>query len=202
MSGENPYKTIAKDPDAIKIDKSEYPPNKEDVPKVKAEIVTPKAKRINNIRSALIAADVSNMREWIIYEWLFPAAKNAVMDMLSRLLFNQSWQGSFQKSQGRSTMAGGTTYWRPNEHGQGARRDVSKDFLFETRAEADSVRESLIDWASRTDTATIADLCRISGLTPEPGDGDYGWTYTALRTTRTAAYGNSWYIELPRARML
>lgn len=188
--------------DSVEVDPKEYPPNNgKEIPKVEAELVTPRAKRQSNLRNAIISAEITDMKHFLVYNCLIPFAKNAFMNTLSMMLFNQPWSNS-GKSSNRSTgprTYTGSTYWSGSSTG-GQLRDISKDFLFETKAEALDVMEGLRNWSERAGVTTIADLCRIAGLTPEPGDADYGWF--SLRSMRVQSYGNSFYIELPRARLL
>ena len=183
----------------IKLDQKDFPPNNGEVPKVEAEIVTPKAKRQSGLRNAIISAEITDMKQFLIYDCLIPFAKNAFMNTLSMMLFNRPWEGEKPKGYSGSRVYTGSTYWSAPTRNSGL-RDVSRDFIFETKQEAQEVLTGLQEWSSRAGVTTVADLCRIAGLTPEPGDNDYGWF--RLSGLRIAAYGNNWYIELPRARQL
>lgn len=197
--------SMDRDVDDIKIDPKTYPPNNNgDIPKVEAEIITPRAKRFkpeqHKILSAIISSEITDMRHFLIYDTLIPFAKDAFMNMLSMMLFNKPWNGYSGKSNGGPRTYTGSTYWNPPQPGRASARDISKDFTFETKQEAIDVMNSLGEWSNRVAVTTIADFCRIAGLNPDPGDTDYGW-YN-LRGMRVQSYGNSFYIELPRARLL
>lgn len=203
--GKNPYGTIAKGAEDVKIDRDKFPPNKkpgEEIPKVQAEIIIPKAHRQakKGLKSAIVAADIQDFKSFVVYDCLVPFAKEAFMDILSRVLFNRPYMGS-PRSFGPSTREKSSNYWsvssRPLTSGV---RDVSKDFIFDTREEAQDTLEHANEWCARVGTMTVADFCRIAGLTPEPGDIDYGWyNFSGARVT---AWGDSWYIDMPRARRM
>lgn len=195
--GKNPYGNAAKKQGEAKIDPKNFPANKkpgESIPTVKAEVVVPKAKRQNNLKRAIFSADVNDFKSFIVYDWLIPFVKSGLMDMLSRMLFNQPYSGT----PGRRV--GSSAYWSGTKTRDQGLRDVSHDFIFDTSQEAQEVLEGAKDWCNRTGTITIADFCRIAGLIPDPGDLDYGW-YN-FSGSRVVSYGDSWVIEMPRARRL
>lgn len=197
--GKNPYGTVAKSPEDVKIDHNEFPPNKkpgEEIPKVNATIVVPKAKRTKGLKRAIVEADIQDFKSWVVYDWAIPLLKGALMDALSKILFNQPYspRGISQR--------GSNPYWQSSSTSRSREnlRDVSHDFIFDTREEAQDVLDHARDWCNRAGTMTLADFCRIAGLTPEPGDIEYGW-YN-FGGARVVSYGDSWCIEMPRVRRL
>lgn len=200
--GKNPYGTVAKNPEDVTVDRNEFPPNKkpgEEIPKVQAEIVVPKAKRTKGIKRAIIEADIQDFKSWIVYDWAIPLLKGAFMDALSKILFNQPYFPNLSKGASSSR---GNPYWSSprSPRTQQNIRDVSHDFIFDTREEAQDVLDHARDWCARTGIMTLADFCRIAGLVPEIGDMDYGW-YN-FGGARVASYGDSWCIEMPKVRRL
>lgn len=198
--GKNPFGTVAKEAETVHIDREAFPPNKkpgETIPKVQAEIVVPKAKRTKGLKRAIVEADIQDFKSWIVYDWAIPLAKAALMDALSKILFNQPYSPRGGASSSRSN-----PYWSSyrSPRTQQDIRDVSHDFIFDTREEAQDVLDHARDWCSRAGTMTLADFCRIAGLTPEPGDVEYGW-YN-FSGARVCSYGDSWCIEMPRVRRL
>lgn len=197
--GANPFGTIAKDASTVRVDREAFPPNKkqgEAIPKVQAEVVVPKARRTKGLKRAIVEADIQDFKSWLVYDLAIPLVKTALMDALSKILFNQPYSPRPQSTRGTNP------YWQGAGRAQGQPnlRDVSHDFIFDTKEEAQDVLDHARDWCNRTGTMTLGDFCRIAGLTPEPGDIDYGW-YN-FNGARVASYGDSWCIMMPRVRRL
>jgi hypothetical protein len=75
------------------------------------------------------------------------------------------------------------------------------DILFETRAEAQEVLNSLNDIIEEYGSASIADFYDLCGVTEQYTDHKYGWTNVSKASIESVR-GGYFILVLPKARQI
>jgi hypothetical protein len=176
---------------------------------------TPLGKRF---AETFVGGDANSVVSYVVFEVLVPAAKDMVSDAFSqgidRMLFGES------RSSRRSSRTGGTngyvSYNRMATNGnkprngldEFARRDPSRrsrsahdfdEIILATRVEGEEVIRRLYDILEQYETATVADLYEMVGVTPSYTDGKWGWGPGGLQgATVSRTRGGGYLLDLPK----
>lgn len=179
----------------------------------KIERVTTKApveRKKSRFAEAFSGDDIRSVRDYVIFEVFFPAAKNMFSDAVSqgveRLLFGES------RGRSRSTTIGRTSgyvpYNRASSSGSGRREEprtlnrqarATHDFrevVIQDRFEADEVLDNLQNLVDAFDVATVSDFYELVGITGSFTDNKWGWY--DLRGSKIRRVGEGYLVDLPR----
>lgn len=156
------------------------------------------------LREAFLGDDATTVGTYILQEVIVPAAKNMLADAASqgaeRMLFGDS--------RGRSKVSGRPSYTsyssysrqdrdRPRELSRKARAIHKFDEIILTdRGEAEEVLDRLVDLTHTYETASVADLYDLIGITSDYTDDQWGWS--DLRLAQVARVRGGYLIDLPR----
>lgn len=199
--------------------KSDFPSNskteKKEVKKVEKVIkgnVKQKKKSLGKkFIETFVGEDIENVGQYIIYDVLVPAAKDAISDMIeggiSMLFYNGDKRGS------RTRRSGSKSYVSYDKCSYGSRdrdrREFSSksrarfnfdDIVLETRGEAEEVLSHLVDLTIDYDQATVADLYDLVGITGNFTDNKYGWT--DLSSASVSRTRDGYVLNLPKTMLL
>lgn len=157
--------------------------------------------------STFIGGDARSAGEYMIFNVLVPAAKDALADAFSqgfeKLIFGESRTG---RRSPVSQVPGHISYNRfsgANKMPQ-ARQSLSRraranhefgEIVLQSRAEAEQVIERLFDIVERYDTASVADLYELIGITGTHTDHKWGWS--ELRGADVARIRDGYLLDLP-----
>lgn len=181
---------------------------KEEVKKEKIEKVVKgvvKAKKKNSFLSMFIPGDILDLKEYMLQEVFVPAIKNAIEDGISMML-----RGETSRSSRRSTGASRVSYRsyyereererdRDRDRGSSRAGGYSYDeIILETRAEALDVLTRLEEIVDMYDSASVADLYDLVGMTGQHTDNKYGWT--DVRSADTVRVRDGYLLKMPRAK--
>lgn len=187
---------------------------------VQTEVVrrkTPLGKRFFN---TFIGGDAKSVWGFVALDVMVPAAKDMLADAVS--------QGVERMIFGEARSTGRRTGRRPNEpyinynrySGSGGRRlqspsegrgrqelstraRASHDFdeiILATRVEADEVIDRLFDLVNKYETATVADLYDLVGISGSYTDDKWGWV--DLRGAGVTRVRNGYLLDLPKPEPL
>lgn len=148
---------------------------------VSGKVIMKKKSLWKRLGELFIAEDISDVKSYIFMDVVIPAIKNAIVDTIQNgtdMLFNgrirgpkpgSGGYGSYYKSVGYAP--GPTKVSRPRP------RSSYQELIFETRAEAEDVLDSMIDLMQRYHQVTVADLFDAAGVSGNGyTDNSYGWT--------------------------
>lgn len=149
-----------------------------------------------------------NIKDYILYDVLIPAAKNTISDAitggLEMLLFGERRSSSSRMNRDR-----GKSY--VNYSGYSKRQDIqperfrrnarervwNDDIILDSRGEAEQVIDSLLDIIDQYGAATVADLYGLVGIDSEYTDNKYGWTN--LSSANVSRTRDGYILNLPKA---
>lgn len=176
----------------------EFPPNSETSKRGKPEPknITPvtttgasrKRKSLRKqFKETFIGGDAKSAVRYAMFEIALPAARDMVWEVISEgvrsLIFGDSRRrGSTMPYSGPT---GHISYNRISSRNPGPQRAISRqarsrhdfdEIVMDSRVEAEEVIDRLFDLVSRYDTATVADLYELVGLSATHTDHKWGWT--------------------------
>lgn len=171
------------------------------------KVVSGKAKTKKNemrkLTDVFISEDASNVKSYIFMDVLVPAIKKAISDIVtdgvSMILYGET--GS------RKSRSSGKVSYRSYYDDRRDRRDSDDrrargrfdydDVVFETRGDAELVREQMVDMIERYGVVTVADMYDAADLTAPYTANKYGWTN--IRNAETIRVKDGYVLKLPKA---
>ena len=157
------------------------------------------------LANIFISEDASQVKSYVFMDVLVPAIKKAISDIVTDGIDMILYGGKSDKG-GRT---GGTkvSYRNYYDDRRGDTRDRYRDsrdrfdyddLVFESRGEAEAVRDEMFNMLERYGVATVADMYDAAGLVAPFTSNRYGWT--SLRTSEIVrTRGGDYVIKLPKA---
>lgn len=181
------------------------PPAEKKVEKVVKGSVKVQKNNVRKLTDVFISEDASKVKSYIFMDVLVPAIKKAVCDIVIDGVNMVLWGNTSGK--GRPKPSG--TYVSYNSYSSGGsdhRYDEPRsrdyfnyeDLKFETRSEAEMVRDGLDELIDRYGVANVADLYDMAGLTAPYTANKYGWTN--VRTSEVIRVRDGYVLKMPKAR--
>lgn len=159
--------------------------------KVKEKSLTEKFKEV------FFAEAEKDLKDYILFDVILPTVKDTlfstITDSLSMVLFGTA--KSRNKNTGSTIISynkiSASPYTRPSvsRNPFGGSRVPEKDFIFETRQEADSVLDGMLEYISQYGTVTLADLKAMIGVTTDFTDNKWGWDNLSQSSIRRIREG-------------
>lgn len=157
-----------------------------------------------------VSEDASNVKSYIMMDVLVPAIKKAVSDIvidgIGMILYGKAKGDNRSRSNiisyrscydDRDYERGSRgRHDRDREENQNGRFDY-EDIVFETRGDAEAVREQMLDTLDRYGMVTVADVYDLSGLTAPYTASKYGWFN--IRTSEVTRVRDGYILKLPKA---
>jgi len=199
---------------------AEKPEPKKITPIVTGDVVRRKKPLGKRFAETFIGGNAKNVMDFIVMDVLVPQAKDMAADAFSqgfeRLIFGESRSAGRRTVSRGATSTGYTSYNRyaPGSIGAlgqtGGRREDPRqlsrrgraehnfdEIVLDTRVEADAVIDNLFELVSKYESATVADLYELVGISGNFTDTKYGWTELLgadVRRTR----GGGYLLDLPK----
>lgn len=174
------------------------------------KVVSTKAKTRENkgrkLTDIFISEDASNVKSYIFMDVLVPAIKKAISDIVTdgvdMILYGET--GGRRKSRSSGDKVSYKSYYgdRFSENrdrdrsGNRARFDYD-DIIFNTRGEAEAVREQMCDVIDQYGFVTVADMYDMADLTAPYTSTKYGWTN--IRNAEAVRVRDGFVLKLPKA---
>lgn len=187
---------------------------KKEVSKVtKGKVKTQEKSALKKFGEAFIEDDIADIKSYVISDVIIPAVKNLIFDSfigsLEMMLFGSTGNRS-RRSGGKN---GSGTYVSYNKFSDNrsrrnddSRSDSRLDYqsiIFEEKADAEEVLDTLRNLIEDYDQATIGDFYDAAGITPDKNftkNEEYGWNDLNHASVK---YGrDGWFISLPKERYL
>lgn len=183
---------------------------------VETTVVRRKKPLSKRFAETFVGGDAKGVLGYVMMDVLLPAAKDMVADAVStgieRMLFGESRSTSRRTGYRPGGSSGYVNYNRPTTH-PAARREESRnisprarsrhefdEIILATRAEAEEVIDRLFDLVSKYESATVADLYELVGITGNYMDEKWGWT--DLRGASIRRIRSGYLLDLPRPENL
>lgn len=172
------------------------------------KVVSGKAKTKKNgarkLTDIFISEDASNVKSYIFMDVLVPAIKKAISDIvtdgIAMILYGETG-GRKSKSSSR------VSYRSYYDDRRDDRRDRDRfesrgrfdydDIVFESRGEAELVREQMVELIERYGFVTVADMYDMADLTAPYTANKYGWTN--IRNAEPVRVRDGYILKLPKA---
>lgn len=180
------------------------PVEKKKIEKVIDGTVKTRENKGRKLADVFISEDASNVKSYVFMEVLVPAIKKAISDIVTNgvdmILYGGKGGG------GRSSSTSKVSYrsYYDDRSRQGepyyntGRRFDYDDIVFETRAQAETVRRQMEETIARYGIVTVADMYDMAGLTTAPyTSSNYGWA--SIRTAETVRVRDGYILKLPKA---
>lgn len=182
---------------------------------VTGEVVQRKKPLGKRMAETFVGGDAQSVGQYVVMDVLIPAAKDTIADAVSqgieRMLFGEV--RSTSRRTGARPSNGHVSYNRYSGGGHPAlkreepkispRARANHDFdeiILATRPEAEAVIDRLFDLISRYETATVADLYDLLGITGNYTDDKWGWT--DLRGAGALRIRGGYLLDLPKPEAL
>lgn len=187
-------------------------------PVVKAGSATKKPQSTGkSFLQEFIVEDCKSIRDYLIFDVLIPASKNAISDLVTggvdMLLFGSAGGRRSTRSSGTNystistNRAGGQKIIRYEDNNKPANPRVSNngtfrynDIYFRSRGEAEAVLSAAIDTLEKYEALSVADLYDICGMDSDYTDNKYGWTN--LNGACVQRTSDGFMIKMPRVEVL
>lgn len=202
----------------------EFPPNSHQEPKetkkkiervTTGDVVRRKQPLGRRFVSIFVGGDAKRAWVAVVSDVLIPAAKDMAADALSQG-FERMIYGETRSRSRRPPFHSGynsSSHVSYNRYGQSSnkirqeepRRPISRssrsghnfdEIILTTRVEAEEVIDRLFDLVSRYESATVADLYDLVGITSEYTDEKWGWT--DIRGTDVSRIRDGYLLNLPK----
>jgi len=196
-------------------------PEKEEPKKIEkvieGQVIRRKKPLGKRFAEVFIGGDARTVGQYILFDVLFPAMKDTIADVASqgveRMLFGEARSTSRRTGRGpgtgshvnyQSMSRSVSPYGRPEPRNQPSRRArATHDFdeiILPTRVEAEEVIDRLFDLVAKYESATVADLYELVGVTGSYTDDKWGWT--DIRGAGVQRIRNGYLLDLPRPEPL
>jgi len=183
---------------------------------ITSEVVRKKPSLGKRLMQTFIGGDTQSTWSYVLFDVMVPAAKDMMSDAVSqgveRMLFGESVRSPSRRARASgpngyvsynrfSPSSGGRQREAPREMSRRSRAVHNFDeIILETRAEAEEVISRLFDLLARYDSATVADLYELLGVTADFPDEKYGWT--DIRGAGATRVRNGYLLDLPKPELL
>jgi hypothetical protein len=182
------------------MSESEFPPNsetsKKGVPNVKkvVPVVSSGARRRRKslrkqFTETFLAGNAKSASQYVVLDILLPEVKNIILEVvnggLEKLIFGDSRRrGSTPPMSGPTGHVSYQRYSMGGSRQSGPARAISRqnrarhnfdEIVLDERVEAEAVIDQLFDLVSKYDSATVADLYELVGLSSTHTDHKWGW---------------------------
>lgn len=204
---------------------AEYKPNSHKSKSESTEVATTEEKKVKKVVSGktttkenttrkfaglFVSEDAANVKSYVVMDVLIPAIKKAISDIVTdgidMILYGESRGRKSRSSSGVSYRS----YYDDRDRrdrDRGRDRDRSgrnisgrfdyDDIVFETRGDAELVREQMLDILDQYGMVTVADMYDLSGETAPYTASKYGWFN--IRTAEVTRVRNGYVLKLPKA---
>ena len=174
------------------------------VQKVVSGKVTTKKNEVRKLTDIFISEDARNVKSYIFMDVLVPAIKKAISDIVTdgidMILYGGSGSGRKTKP---SNNVSYRNYYESPRNSMPSRNDPQRsrfdydDIVFESRGEAELVREQMVDMIERYGLVTVADMYDMADLTSPYTSNKYGWTN--IRSAEAVRVRDGYILKLPKA---
>lgn len=180
-------------------------PKKKATKVVKGKVRTKKKSEMTKLKDVFVSEDISNVKSYAIWDILIPAAKKAISDIVrdgvDMILYGSP--GSGKKRYSSDKVSYRSYYDRERDRRSDRDRDRKErgrfdydDLVFDTRSEAEAVREQMDDIIAQYGFVTVADMYDMADLSAPYTATKYGWTN--IRNAEPVRVRDGYVLKLPK----
>lgn len=180
------------------------PKDDKKVEKVVRGKVKTKQNGVRKITDMFLSEDTANVGNYILMDVLVPAIKKAIYDIVVNSLDMSLFGGRGGGNGKRSTHDkisfrdyNGISRREERSYSNTARDAGYQDIVYETRADARDVLDSMDEVLETYDAVSVMDMYDLSGLTCDHTLNNYGWT--DIRNAKIVPVSDGYIIKMPRA---
>lgn len=163
-----------------------------------------KVKEKSNLQKLIgmfISEDIGNVKSFIIMDVIIPAAKKAILDVITNGTDMLLYGDSGRKKQTTGSKASYQSYYAKPQNTYSNRKTQNvydfDNLLFETRDDANSVLDSLQEIINNYNAASVADLYDLSDVTIENTAAEnYGWSN--ISDSKVVRVPEGYVLKLPK----
>lgn len=168
--------------------------------------VKTKKNDVRKLTDIFISEDAVNVKSYIFWDVLVPTIKKAistiVTDGVDMILYGGSGGNSTRKTSSskisyRSYYDDKHTDRRDGDSYRNRTRFDYDDIVFESRGEAEGVRQQMVEIIDRYGFVTVADMYEMADLTSPYTSNKYGWTN--IRNAEPVRVRDGYILKLPKA---
>ena len=166
--------------------------------------VKTKENGMRKLTDIFISEDVSNVKNYILFDVVVPALKKAIYDLVVGTLDMSLYGG---RGSGKRPTADRVSYRDYNDISRRDNRSYDStrtnsgysydDIVLETRGEAEAVLSRMDEIMEEYNIVRVADLYDLVGVTGDYTDNNYGWTN--IRNAKIVHVRDGYKIDMPRA---
>lgn len=159
------------------------------------------------LANVFISEEAANVKSYVFMDVLVPAIKKAISDIVTDGIDMILYGESRNRKSKSGTKVSYRSYYDDNKRndygdrydrgGRTSSRFDYDDLEFDTRAEAEAVREEMVDVIDRYGFVTVADMYDMADLSAPYTSSKYGWTN--IRTAEVVRVRNGYILKLPKA---
>lgn len=195
---DNSHKSRAEKKEAAELKKTD----EKRVEKVVHGKVKKKENNMRKLTDIFISEDVTNVKDYIIFDVVVPALKKAVYDLIVGTLDMSLYGGRGNGNRPKADKVSYRDYNDISRRDSGARTRTSSgysydDIVLETRGEAETVLSRMDEIMEEYNIVRVADLYDLVGETGDYTDNNYGWTN--IRNAKIVRVRDGYKIDMPRA---
>lgn len=168
---------------------------------------TKKKSTLTKFTEVFIPEDVDNVKDYILFDVMIPAAKKLISDSIDALLYG----GNSRRSKGG--IAGRISYidynkasTRDRDRDRYYRDDnrrgthSSTDIVLESRGDAEAVIMAMDELIEAYGIVSIADFNELVGVSGQYTDNNYGWS--DIRSAKVVPVRDGYIIKMPKAMLI
>lgn len=177
-----------------------------DRPVVTGKIIEKKKPLARKFASTFINEDIGSVKEYILFDLLIPGIRDTIYDIINKgaemLIYPKGRPSNKRISSYGGTYVSYNNYsksssMRPSESYRGRSSCDFNDIIIESRQEAESVIDTLIDIIERYGQATVTDLYDCLNISRNNyTDSNFGWK--DLRGAKIVPVRHGYMLDLPR----
>ena len=191
----------------VKAEKAmEKAPDKKVEQVTKGKVKTKKKSGATKFADVFITEDISNVKDYIIYDVLLPAAKKTISEIVSNGI-DMILYGETKSHKSRGSKVSYSKYYddRDDDYRRSSRRSRVigydyEDVILETRREAEEVLNRMEDLIDSYGVVSVADLYDLVGISGNYTDNKYGWMN--LRSAGIERTRDGYMLLLPKVKPL
>ena len=195
---DNSHKSRAEKKEAAELKKTD----EKRVEKVVHGKVKKKENSMRKLTDIFISEDVTNVKDYIIFDVVVPALKKAVYDLIVGTLDMSLYGGRGNGNRPKADKVSYRDYNDISRRDSGTRTRTTSgysydDIILETRGEAETVLSRMDEIMEEYNIVRVADLYDLVGATGDYTDNNYGWTN--IRNAKIVRVRDGYKIDMPRA---
>ena len=159
---------------------------------------------MRKLTDIFISEDVTNVKDYIIFDVVVPALKKAIYDLVVGTLDMSLYGGRGNSNRPKADKVSYRDYNDISRSGNcsGDRTRTTSgysydDIVVETRGEAETVLSRMDEIMEEYSIVRVADLYDLVGVTGDYTDNNYGWTN--IRNAKIVRVRDGYKIDMPRA---